>query len=105
MPDLFDRPKDDPPPGSNAPEFTVSEISGAVKRLIEGKFDHIRVRGEVGRVTLARSGHLYFDIKDDRAVLAAVCWKGQAGRLQIVPEEGMEVIATGRMTAYGGQSR
>ena len=59
-------------PGGNAHEFTVSEISGAVKRVIEGEFDRVRVRGEVGRVFIARSGHLYFDIKDDRNVLASV---------------------------------
>jgi len=60
---------DDPRSGENAPEFSVSEISGAVKKTVEGAFGHVRVKGEVGRVMHARSGHLYFDIKDDRAVL------------------------------------
>ncbi len=92
-------------PGANAHEFTVSELSGKIRRLIEGEFGHVRVRAEVGRVVLARSGHLYFDLKDDRAVLSAVSWKGQAARLAIRPEEGMEVIATGRMTAFAGQSK
>jgi len=92
------------PPG-NAPEYTVSELSGAVKRVIEGEFGVIRVRGEVGRVSRPASGHLYFDLKDDRAVLAAICWKGQAGRLEARPEEGTEVIATGRMTTFPGQSK
>jgi len=96
---------DDPIPGANEPEFTVSEISGAVKRMIEGEFGHIRIKGEVGRVTRARSGHLYFDLKDDRAVLSAVSWKGQAARLAVQPEEGMEVVATGRLTTFPGQSR
>ncbi len=92
-------------PGANAHEFTVSELSGKVKRLIEGEFGHVRVRGEVGRVVLARSGHLYFDLKDERAVLSAVSWKGQVARLAIRPEEGMEVVATGRMTTFAGQSK
>ena len=68
---------DDPIPGENAHEFTVSEISGAVKRVVEGEFGRVRIKGEVGRVFPARSGHLYFDLKDDRSVLAAVSWKGQ----------------------------
>lgn len=96
---------DDDAPEGNAPEFTVSELSGAVKRVIEGSFDHVRVRGEVGRVARPRSGHLYFDLKDDRAVLNAICWKGVAAKLETLPEEGMEVVATGRLTTYPGQSR
>ncbi|MDW4550441.1 exodeoxyribonuclease VII large subunit [Defluviimonas sp. D31] len=91
--------------GGNAPEFTVSEISGAVKRVIEGEFGHVRVRGEIGRVSRPSSGHVYFDLKDDRAVIAAVSWKGQAARLSVRPEEGMEVIATGRLTTFPGQSK
>jgi exodeoxyribonuclease VII large subunit len=89
----------------NAPEFSVSEISGVVKRLIEGEFSHVRVRGEVGRVSRPSSGHIYLDLKDDRAVLASVIWKGTASRLATRPEEGMEVIATGRLTTFPGQSR
>ncbi len=91
--------------GANAPEFTVSELSGAVKRVIEGEFAHVRVRGEIGRVSRPASGHLYFDLKDDRAVLAAIAWKGQAGRLSVKPEEGLEVVATGRLTTFPGQSK
>jgi len=89
----------------NTPEFTVSDITGAVKRLIEGEFGHVRVRGEVGRVVTARTGHMYFDLKDDRSVIACVSWKGQASRFRHRPEEGMEVIATGRMTTFGPQSK
>ncbi|KAF0676131.1 exodeoxyribonuclease VII large subunit [Profundibacterium mesophilum] len=92
-------------PGPNTPEFTVSEISGALKRVIEGEFGRVRVRGEVGRVFAARSGHLYFDIKDERNVLASVAWKGQVAGLAARPEEGMEVIATGRLTTFGSQSK
>ncbi|WP_040610685.1 exodeoxyribonuclease VII large subunit [Oceaniovalibus guishaninsula] len=96
---------DDPAPGQNAPEFTVSEISGAVKRVIEGEFGRVRVRGEVGRVSHARSGHLYFDVKDDRNLLACVAWKGQVAALTAMPEEGAEVVVTGRLTTFGSQSK
>jgi len=96
---------DSPTPAGNQPEYTVSELSGAVKRVIEGEFGLVRVRGEVGRVSRPASGHLYFDLKDDRAVIAAISWKGQAARMQVRPEEGMEVVATGRMTTFPGQSK
>lgn len=101
--DLFE----DPPaaPQGNQPEFTVSELSGAVKRVIEGEFGLVRVRGEIGRVSRPASGHLYYDLKDDRSVIAAITWKGQVSRLQVRPEEGMEVILTGRMTTFPGQSK
>ncbi|PQO22094.1 exodeoxyribonuclease VII large subunit, partial [Rhodobacteraceae bacterium WD3A24] len=96
---------EDPRPGENAPEFTVSEISGAVKRVIEGEFGRVRVRGEIGRVSRPRSGHVYLNLKDDRNTLDAVIWKGVAGKLATQPEEGMEVIATGRLTTFGPQSK
>lgn len=99
--DLFE----DETPASNAPEFTVSEISGAVKKSIEGEFGHVRVRGEVGRVSRPRSGHLYLDLKDDRSVLAGIIWKGRAVALAQQPEEGMEVVATGKLTTFPGQSK
>jgi exodeoxyribonuclease VII large subunit len=73
--------------------------------MIEGEFSHVRIRGEVGRVSLPRSGHVYMDLKDDRAVLAGVIWKGVAARLTTRPEEGMEVVATGRLTTFPGQSK
>ena len=96
---------DDPRMGENAHEFTVSEISGAVKRSLETEFGRIRVKGEVGRVVQARSGHMYFDVKDDRNSLACTTWKGQVQKLSVLPEEGMEVVVTGKMTAFGGQSK
>ena len=103
--ELFeDAPAPSPAP-SNAAEYTVSELSGAVKQVIEGEFGLIRVRGEVGRVSKPASGHLYFDMKDDRNVIAAIAWKGQVAKMQVRPEEGMEVIATGRMTTFPGQSK
>ncbi|MEO0990940.1 MAG: exodeoxyribonuclease VII large subunit, partial [Pseudomonadota bacterium] len=89
----------------NAPEFTVSEISGAVKRTIEGSFSRVRVRGEIGRVSRPRSGHVYLDLKDERSVLAGVIWKGAAAKMATQPEEGLEVIATGRLTTFPGQSK
>lgn len=96
---------DDPEPGQNAPEFSVSEISGAVKRMIEGEFSHVRIRGEIGRVNRYASGHIYYDLKDDGAVLNAVTWKGQASKLSVQPEEGMEVIAVGKLTSFPKQSK
>ncbi|WP_224825541.1 exodeoxyribonuclease VII large subunit [Cognatishimia sp. MH4019] len=96
---------DDDLPGRNAPEFTVTEISGAVKKTIEGEYSHVRVRGEIGRVSRPRSGHIYLDLKDDRSVLNGVIWKGVAARLPTQPEEGLEVVATGRLTTFGGQSK
>ncbi|HBQ36128.1 MAG TPA: exodeoxyribonuclease VII large subunit [Rhodobacteraceae bacterium] len=101
MSDLIDQPIK----GENAPEFTVTEISGAVKRTIETEFGRVRVRGEIGRVSRPRSGHIYLDLKDDRSVLSAVIWKGVAARLAVQPEEGMEVVATGKLTTFGGQSK
>ena len=89
----------------NVPEFTVSELSGAVKRVIEGEFGFVRVKGEVGRVSRPRSGHVYLDLKDDRAVISGVMWKGTASKLQTQPEEGMEVVAVGRLTTFPGQSK
>ncbi len=91
--------------GGNAPEFTVSELSGAVRRALEERFDRVRVRGEVGRVTRATSGHVYLDLKDDRAVLGCVVWKGAVARLGLRPEQGDEVIAEGRLTSFPQQSK
>ncbi|EYD77657.1 Exodeoxyribonuclease VII large subunit [Rubellimicrobium mesophilum DSM 19309] len=102
--DLLDD-DDAPPRRSNAPEFSVSEISGAVKRMVEGEFAFVRVRGEIGRVSRPPSGHIYFDLKDGNAVLAAVSWKGQAARLTARPEEGLEMVAVGRLTTFPGQSK
>lgn len=96
---------DEPEAAGNTPEFTVSDLTGAVKRAIEGEFGHVRVKAEVGRVVKARSGHLYFDLKDDRNVLACTTWKGQVSDLSVIPEEGMEVVVQGRMTTFGSQSK
>lgn len=96
---------DDPAPRRNEAEYTVSEISGAVKRTLEDSFGRIRVKGEIGRIFRARSGHLYYDIKDDRNVLACTTWKGQIAQLSVAPEEGMEVVVTGKLSGFGAQSK
>ncbi|WP_334192579.1 exodeoxyribonuclease VII large subunit [Pararhodobacter sp.] len=103
--DLIDDDLPGPEGPGNAHDFTVSELSGAVKRTLEGEFGRVRVRGEVGRVVIARTGHMYFDLKDDRSVIASVSWKGQVARMTVRPEEGMEVIATGRLTTFAPQSK
>lgn len=89
----------------NVHEYSVSELSGAVKRAIEDNFGFVRVRGELGRVTRAVSGHLYLDLKDEKAVLSSVMWKGVAARLSVNPEQGMEVVASGKLSTFPGQSR
>jgi exodeoxyribonuclease VII large subunit len=90
----------------NQPEYSVSEISGHVKRVVEDTFGMVRVRGEISKVSVnAASGHAYLSMKDDKALLDAVCWKGTYARLQHKPEQGLEMIATGRLTTYPGSSK
>lgn len=90
---------------SNIAEYTVSEISGDIKRELEDKFGYIRVRGELGRVSKPASGHIYLDVKDDKSVLSGIIWRGNASRLKVQPEQGLEVIATGKITTFPGQSK
>ena len=92
-------------PAHNQPEYSVSELSTALKRTVEGAFGHVRVRGEISGFKRAASGHLYMALKDESAVLDAVCWRGLAGNLAIRPEDGMEVIVSGRLTTYAARSR
>jgi len=92
-------------PASNTPEFSVSEISTDLKRTVEQSFAHVRVRGEISGFKRAASGHLYMTLKDDKAVLDGVCWRGTAQKLSVAPEDGLEVIATGRLTTYPGRSK
>ena len=89
----------------NVAEFTVSELSFAVKRTVERGFEHVRVRGELGRISQPASGHIYLDLKDDKAVINGVIWKGNAQKMKIRPEQGLEVIATGKLTTFPGQSK
>jgi exodeoxyribonuclease VII large subunit len=89
---------------SNLPEFTVSEISGAVKRTLETTFGRIRVRGEITELKRYPSGHIYLSLKDESAKIAGIVWKASVPRLGMKPENGVEVIATGRITAYSERS-
>jgi exodeoxyribonuclease VII large subunit len=90
---------------SNQPEYTVSELAAALKRSVEEHFSLVRVRGEVSGFKRHGSGHWYFALKDADAVLDAVCWRTTAMRIVIQPEDGMEVVATGRLTTYPGRSK
>jgi len=96
---------DAPVAPSNVPEFSVSELSFALKREIETAFPRVRVRGEISQPSFPRSGHCYFRLKDENAVIDGVAWKGTIPRLGIKIEEGLEVIATGKLTTYAGSSR
>jgi exodeoxyribonuclease VII large subunit len=90
----------------NAQEYTVSELSSALKRTVEDTFGHVRVRGEIsGFRGPHSSGHCYFALKDDSAKIEAVIWKGVHGRMRFKPQEGLEVIATGKLTTYPGSSK
>ncbi len=91
---------------SNVAEYSVSEISGALKRTVEDTFGHVRVRGEIsGYRGPHSSGHCYFALKDDKARLEAVIWRGSFTKLAFKPEEGLEVIATGKLTTFPGSSK
>jgi len=89
----------------NIHEFSVSELAGSLKRTVEDAFGHVRVRGELGRVVVAKSGHVYFDLKDDKSVITSIAWKGTAAHFRFKPEEGLEVIIEGRMSTYPGRSQ
>ncbi|QNN64690.1 exodeoxyribonuclease VII large subunit [Sphingomonas rhizophila] len=91
--------------GDNSPAQTVSELSGALKRTVEAAFGHVRVRGEISGWKRHASGHCYFTLKDEGACIDAVIWKGQAGSLAFRPEDGAEVVATGKLTTYAGRSK
>src|SRR6204780_2741710 len=92
-------------PRINIPEWTVSELSAALKHTVEDAYGQVRLRGEIsGYRGPHSSGHAYFALKDESARIDAVIWKGVFGRMRIKPEEGLEVIATGRLTTYAGRS-
>lgn len=93
------------PAGDNSPAMTVGELAGSVKRVIEGAFDNVRVRGEISGFKRHSSGHCYFSMKDESACIDAVIWRGNANGLAFRPEDGAEVIATGKMTTYAGRSK
>jgi exodeoxyribonuclease VII large subunit len=92
-------------PRLNLPEQTVSELATALKRTIEESYGYVRVRGELGKVSYHGNGHVYFDLKDDRACIAGVIWRSTAPRVKIKLEAGLEVVITGRLTTYPGRSQ
>lgn len=91
--------------GDNAPPLSVSELSARLKRTVEDRFGHVRLRGEISGFKRAASGHLYLCLKDDNAVIDGVMWKGGAARLAFAAQDGVEVIATGKLTTYPGRSK
>jgi exodeoxyribonuclease VII large subunit len=92
-------------PRLNLPELTVSELSAALKRTIEDAYGYVRVRGELGKVSYHGNGHVYFDLKDDRACIAGVIWRSTTPRIKLKLEAGLEVVITGRLTTYPGRSQ
>lgn len=86
-------------------EYTVSEISNHIKHLVEGEFGYVRIKGEISGLKIASSGHGYFNLKDENAIIASTCWRHVIAKMQAKLDEGLEVIATGKMTTYAGQSR
>ena len=87
---------------SNVQAYSVSELAGALKRTLETTYDHVRLRGEISKVTRHSSGHVYLTLKDDKANIDGVIWKGQVRGLQTQPDTGLEVIVTGRITHLSG---
>ena len=92
-------------PGDNSEALSVSELANALKRTVEDRFGAVRLRGELSGVKRAASGHLYACLKDENAVIDAVMWRTAAQRLAFVPEDGLEVIASGKVTTYPGRSK
>jgi len=91
--------------GDNALALSVGELSLKLKRMVEGEFGHVRLRGEISGYKRAASGHVYMSLKDENAVIDAVMWKGAANTLSFQPQDGVEVIATGRLTTFPGRSK
>src|ERR1700730_5029225 len=92
-------------PRLNLPELPVSELSAALKRTIEASYGYVRVRGELGKVSYHSNGHVYFDLKDERACIAGVIWRSAAARIKLKLEAGLEVVISGRVTTYPGRSQ
>jgi len=105
MTDLAPSPEDIDAPPSNAEPYSVSELAFALKRTIESAYGFVRLRGELSKVTFHGNGHVYLDLKDDKASISGVIWKGQVRGLAVRPETGLEVIVTGRVTTYPGRSQ
>src|ERR1700690_3644304 len=92
-------------PRLNLPEYSVSELSAAVKRSLEQGFSYVRVRGEVSGFKRHTSGHCYLSLKDADAALDSVIWRPLGQRMKLKPEDGMEVVCTGRITTYASRSK
>lgn len=90
---------------TNNPVYSVSEFSHVIKKLVETNFSYVRIRGEISRPSFPGSGHVYFTLKDTDGTIAAIIWKYTLPRLSIKPEEGIEVICTGKVTTFAGQSK
>ena len=93
------------PQSSAIPEYSVAELSAVMRRTVEGMFGRLRVRGEGSNLKRPSSGHWYFDLKDADSVIASVCWRSTAIRLRTGLEDGIEIVATGRLTTYPGRSQ
>ena len=113
MPDPFSDPVDtgtarlvaEVTPGDNAAPWSVGELAFKLKRVVEGEFGHVRLRGEISGFKRVASGHCYLALKDDAAVIDGVIWKGSAAALAFRPQDGIEVVATGKLTTYPGRSK
>ena len=102
---MSELPTPDAPETGNAKPYSVSELAFALKRTLEDAYGFVRLRGELSKVTHHANGHVYLTLKDERAAIDGVVWKGQAGRLAIRPQSGLEVVVTGKITAYPAGSR
>ena len=89
----------------NIPEFTVTTLSQSIKKTLETEFEYVRVKGELGRVSRPASGHIYFDLKDEKSVLASVVWRGTRIIERDLIEEGNEVVLVGRLSSFSGHSK
>ena len=103
---VFEGPAEVPAPRDNNPPLSISELSFALKRTLEDRFGHVRLRGEVSKVNRHASGHVYLTLKDDKSAIDGVVWKGSVRGLGVQPEAGLEVIVTGSLAALalGGKS-
>ena len=102
---MSDYPFNDQTKPSNAQEYTVTELSLALKRTVEDQFGFVKIRGEISGCKRAASGHVYLNLKDDKSVIDGIMWKGVAGRLTFRPEDGLEVVCSGKLTTYPGRSK
>jgi exodeoxyribonuclease VII large subunit len=101
---VFEGPAEAAAPRDNNPPLSISELSFALKRTLEERFGHVRLRGEVSKVNRHASGHIYLTLKDDKSAIDGVIWKGSVRGLGVQPEAGLEVIVTGKITSYPARS-